>query len=92
MGTHATWDPWKALTDERKHGVSFREAESAFADPFALAIDDERHSRDEDRWLLLGLSARGRLLVVVHVDAGHTVRIISARKATSAERRIYEEA
>lgn len=88
----ATWDPWKALINRRKHGVSFHEAATAFGDPFALVLDDEVHSIVERRAILIGCSTRGRLLVVVHVDQGDTVRILSARRPTAAERRTYEEA
>jgi uncharacterized protein len=88
------WDPEKALANRKKHGVSFEEAASVFLDPRMLSIFDEEHSGAEDRWLTLGLSAAGRLLVVCHTfreearDSA-TVRVFSVRKATGRERRQY---
>jgi hypothetical protein len=88
-----TWDEAKARANVRKHGVSFDEARSAFSDEQARIIDDPDHSDDEDRFILLGMSADLRLLVVVHAyrEPGEVIRIISARKATSAERRAYSQ-
>jgi len=84
-----SWDPRKAAVNEKKHGVTFSEAATVFADPLALAIQDEVH---EERTLLLGLSERVRVLLVVHVELDDdTVRLISARRATAHERRRYEE-
>lgn len=85
------WDPAKAATNLRKHGVSFQEAESAFSDEHGLLLDDEVHSGAERRFILLGLSSALRVLVVVHCyrAAAATIRIISARKATKAERGQY---
>jgi uncharacterized DUF497 family protein len=90
-GLHFEWDPRKAAANLRKHGVSFSEAETVFTDERALLIDDPAHSADEDRFLLLGLSAELRLLVVSHsYRRGDTViRLISAWKATRSERRQY---
>ena len=85
------WDPDKALRNARKHGVEFDEAATAFRDPLSITIPDFRHSAVEQRYVLLGQSERGRLLVVMHTDRGNTVRIISARMADSRERRRYEE-
>ncbi|MBK9516922.1 MAG: BrnT family toxin [Anaeromyxobacter sp.] len=83
------WDPRKAASNAKKHGVTFEEAATVFADPLALAIQDEVH---EERTLLLGLSERVRVLLVVHVELDDdTIRLISARRATSHERRRYEE-
>ena len=86
-----TWDPAKAAANERKHGVSFTEAETVFSDEAALLFDDEEHSVNEERFLLLGLSARLRVLLVVHAhqEADDTIRIISAWKATRSERDQY---
>jgi uncharacterized DUF497 family protein len=86
------WDAAKALTNFRKHKVSFAEAESAFYDDFAVQFFDEGHSDDEERFLLLGMSSNSRLLVVCHCEraAGEVVRIISARKATKRESAFYE--
>jgi uncharacterized DUF497 family protein len=84
-----SWDERKAVSNLKKHGVSFDEAATVFADPLALAIDD---AVDPERTLLLGMSNRQRLLLVVHVEIhDSTIRIISARRATSHERRRYEE-
>lgn len=91
MAVEFEWDPSKAARNLRKHGVSFVEAASAFADPLSLTIDDPDHSVDEERFLLLGASYRGRLLVVAHTVRRETLRIISARKATRRERIGYEE-
>jgi uncharacterized DUF497 family protein len=85
------WDPDKARRNHRKHGVTFDEASTAFADPLSLTIDDPDHSFGEQRLLLLGQTADGRLVVVAHVADDATVRIISARLAERHERRTYEE-
>ncbi len=85
------WDPSKATSNLRKHGVSFEEALSAFYDEFAIQFDDEEHSASENRFLLLGLSAEARILVVCHCEreAGDLIWIISARKATKRESSHY---
>jgi uncharacterized DUF497 family protein len=85
------WDPAKARANLRKHGVAFEESQTVFADALALLIDDPDHSADEPRFVLLGSSSAPRILVVVHAcrSAPDTIRIISARKATKAERAIY---
>ncbi|MGH9783640.1 MAG: BrnT family toxin [Terriglobia bacterium] len=87
------WDPKKAAENKRKHGVSFQEAETVFADEFAIFLDDPDHSSEEARFLLLGLSARLRTLVVSHCyrKADDVVRLISARKATRPERDVYNQ-
>lgn len=85
------WDPAKAATNQRKHGVSFEEAVTAFADPLSLTIADPDHSAEEARHLLLGRATSGRLLIVAHTDRGATIRLISARAATRRERKTYEE-
>lgn len=84
------WDAEKSLANERKHGVSFDEAATAFGDPLSVTIRDPDHSDDEDRFILLGSTYLGRILVVVHTDRGDNVRIISARRATRTERGSYE--
>ena len=87
------WDSVKAQSNLSKHGVSFDEAKSVFSDEYARVIYDENHSKNEDRFVILGMSERLRILVVVHCfrqDNG-TVRIISARKATQNEQKQYEE-
>ncbi len=87
------WDPAKAAANLRKHGVSFDEAETVFYDDHALLLDDPGHSAREDRFILLGLSARPRVLVVVHCyrEDPDTIRFISARPATRSERARYAE-
>jgi uncharacterized protein len=85
------WDPRKAADNRRKHGVSFEDAQSVFADERARLIDDPDHSEEEDRFVLLGLSSSLRLLVVAHCyrAEGNVIRIISARKATREEQADY---
>ncbi len=85
------WDPRKAASNERKQGVSFDEATTVFSDDHAILLDDPDHSDDEDRFLLLGLSANLRTLVVCHGyrTAQDVIRLISARKATRKERAEY---
>ena len=87
------WDPRKASANRAKHGVTFEEALTVFADEAALLIADPDHSEDEERFVLLGMSALLRVPVVVHCDreAAGVIRIISARKATRSERRPYME-
>lgn len=92
MPLRFSWDPRKAAGNARKHGVSFQEAATAFADPLSLTVPDPDHSRAEARFLLVGLSDRHRLLVVTHVERDDDlVRLLSARLATRRERRRYEE-
>jgi uncharacterized DUF497 family protein len=86
------WDPRKAVANARKHGVSFDEAATAFADPSGLVVDDPRHSVGEVRVALLGHSESGRLLAVMFTERGDRIRLISARRATRREHRQYEEA
>jgi uncharacterized DUF497 family protein len=85
------WDEHKANANVKKHGVTFEEARSVFVDERAKLIDDPDHSEDEDRFVLLGLSSSLRLLLVCHCyrEEGKTIRIISARKATSRESKSY---
>ena len=91
MGLNFQWDRAKAAANLRKHGISFEDAASAFGDPLSISIPDPDHSESEERLVLLGMTQRHRLVVVVHIEQGDTIRIISARPATSAERRDYEE-
>jgi uncharacterized protein len=90
---HVEWDERKNAENQRKHGVSFEEAQTAFLDDHALLIDDPDHSAEEDRFILLGVSAALRLLVVCHChrESSAVVRIISARKATGTEREAYRQ-
>ena len=86
------WDSRKAEVNLRKHGVSFPESESVFSDPLSVTIADPVHSIDEARFVIVGLSAAQRLLVVVHTERGRRIRILGAREATNAERKQYETA
>jgi len=85
------WDPRKAAANLRKHGVSFHEAGSVLGDTLATTFPDLDHSIDERRYVTIGASFNGRILVVVHTGRANIVRLISARRATSRERRFYEE-
>lgn len=85
------WDDTKSESNERKHGVTFTEAMTVFADPLSLTGYDPAHSDEEDRYITMGVSAGGRLLIVSHTDRGDAIRIISAREASRAERRDYED-
>lgn len=91
MGATYEWDESKAILNEQKHGISFEEAVTVFADPLSLTVADEAHSDEEDRFVDIGESSSGRLLVVVYTERGETIRIISCRPATGAERRTYEQ-
>ncbi len=91
MGLVFEWSSDKAARNKEKHGVTFGEAATAFADPLSLTIEDPLHSTSEQRLVLLGMSSRSRLLVVVHTEREGTIRIISARVASRRERRQYEE-
>jgi uncharacterized protein len=86
------WSAAKARSNLNKHGVSFEEAQSAFYDEYALQFDDEVHSDNEERFILLGMSIRSNVVVVCHCEraGGEVIRIISARKATRKERKFYE--
>ena len=86
------WSLAKAGSNLKKHGVSFLEAESVFFDEYAQQFFDEKHSDSEERFLLLGMSSKSRILVVCHCERrkGQIIRIISARKATAQERAFYE--
>jgi hypothetical protein len=86
------WDPKKASLNVRNHRIAFEEASTVFGDSLAVTFPDPDHSVGESRLLTFGMSDQGRLLVVSHIEHGGVVRIISARRALRAERRIYEEA
>jgi uncharacterized DUF497 family protein len=86
------WDPDKAEANLRKHGVSFGEAATVFADPLVMDRSDPDHSRDEARFLCVGRSYVDRLLVVAYTERGKRIRIINARAAEPRERRDYERA
>jgi uncharacterized DUF497 family protein len=91
VGYTFEWDPKKAESNARKHGVTFDEASTVFGDPLALLMPDPDHSLDEERYLLLGTSSQHRLLVVAFAERAPRTRLISARGATQRERRRYEE-
>ena len=89
------WDPDKAKKNLRKHGVTFGQGATVLLDPGAINLYDEEHSREEDRWITLGRSSRGDILVIVHTfdeqsDGNIAVRMISARPATKREMQRYE--
>ena len=85
------WDPRKADTNRRKHGVTFHEGTTVWGDPLAITFADPDHSEDEERYITFGLSRQKRLIVVSHADRGNKTRIISARLMSREERKIYEE-
>ena len=85
------WDDAKSASNESKHGVTFADAVTLFGDPLAITVYDPDHSADEDRYVTMGLSITAKLLIVSHTDRGDQVRLISAREATRAERRDYED-
>ena len=90
VGLEFQWDNRKAEDNLRKHNISFQEAITVFADFLSLTISDPFHSQSEERLITIGHSEKQRLLVVVHTERGDVIRIISARKATSYERKTYE--
>lgn len=85
------WDEEKAEQNLLKHGVAFQEAFTVFKDPKYKEIYDPEHSEDEDRYIIRGISKKGRLLVVSYTERGNNIRLISARKATKEEIKGYEE-
>jgi uncharacterized DUF497 family protein len=85
------WDEEKDLSNQKKHGVSFEEARTVFNDPRSITIADEQHSQDEDRYVDIGMSSRGRLIVVSYTEREPNIRIISCRKATKSEQKTYEQ-
>jgi uncharacterized protein len=85
------WDPQKEAKNVRKHKVAFSEAATVFADTLSTTVPDPDHSEDEDRYIIIGLSQRSRLLMVAHTERGERIRIISARTLTPTEREAYEE-
>ena len=91
MSYQFEWDATGASDNQRKHGVSFHEACTVFADPLAMLMPDPDHSLQEERYLVLGTSVAGRLLVVSHTERPPRTRLISARPATHHEWTQYEE-
>ncbi|MCI0626827.1 MAG: BrnT family toxin [Acidobacteria bacterium] len=91
MGYVFEWDPKKAKSNARKHGVTFEEASTVLGDLLALQMPDPDHSLDEERYVVLGRSTRQRILVMSYAERPPRTRLISARQATREERRQYEE-
>lgn len=91
MKPNFEWDEEKAKANLKKHKVSFDEAVTVFNDPFSITILDPDHSMDEHRYLDIGSSDKGRVLVIAYTERGASIRIISCRKATPRERKLYEE-
>ena len=85
------WDPRKAKSNLKKHGVSFEEAATALSNPMAATGADPDHSITEERYITFGVSEKGRLVVVSHTEKDEAIRIISARKASKGERELYAE-
>ena len=90
-GYEFEWNETKAKANVRRHGVSFEEATTAFGDPLAVLLPDPDHSQGEERFLVLGMSSRRRVLVVSHAERRPRTRLISARLATRHERGQYED-
>lgn len=84
------WDAEKAQSNLKKHGVTFEESVTVFYDPLAATFDDPDHSQGERRWVTVGYSLQGRLLVVCHTERARSVRLVSARPATKRERKRHE--
>ncbi|MFC1783271.1 BrnT family toxin [Planctomycetota bacterium] len=85
------WDSDKARLNLKKHCITFEEAATVFADPLSMTFPDPDHSHGEDRFVLIGKSFEGNILVIAHTERGKKIRIINARKATRKERKYYEE-
>jgi uncharacterized protein len=85
------WDPKKAKTNVREHGVAFEDAASVFLDPLAITYPDPDHSSEESREITIGRSAKLGVIFLSHTQRGDRIRIISARKGTRRERKQYEE-
>ena len=91
MALQFEWNSKKAQSNKKMHGITFEEASTTFGDPLSITIHDPTHSTGEDRFIAVGTSVNGKLIVVVHTDRDDTIRIISARKATRNERKQYEQ-
>jgi len=91
MGFNFEWDEEKASLNYKKHKVDFEEATTVFLDPFSMTIPDPEHSESEARYIDLGLSDKGRLLIVVYTERGLNIRIITCHKASNSERKFYEK-
>ncbi len=84
------WNPQKAETNLKKHAISFEEAKTVFDDPLYVDFYDPDHSDNEHRYLIIGRSNKGELLIVSYTELNNTLRLISARKATRKEQKVYE--
>jgi len=91
MEPHVAWDPDKATSNLRKHGVSFEEAASVFESPLFITVLDDEHSTGEERYITIGTSRGGRILMIAHAERMGRIRIISARQATRREEQFYAE-
>lgn len=91
MSLRFEWNDGKASANLKKHGISFNEAKTIFRDPLLITFPDQTHSVDEERFISIGCSTKGRTLVVIHTNHEMIIRIISCRKATNYERKAYEE-
>lgn len=91
MSMEFEWDEDKAASNRKKHRVTFEQAATVFADPLAVIFDDEGHSEEEQREIIIGHSAENQLLLVCFTERAGGIRIISARRATKKERQDYEE-
>jgi uncharacterized protein len=89
--TSFEWDDKKARTNFIKHGVSFEEAVTVFLDPLSITVSDPEHSEEEYRFIDVGLSDKGRLLLIAYTERSSRIRIISSRQALPSERKIYEK-
>jgi uncharacterized DUF497 family protein len=85
------WDEAKAAANLSKHGISFEEAQTIFDDPLYVDFYDPDHSQDEHRYIMIGLSKQGRLLIASYTERDDTIRLINAREVTRSERQAYEE-
>ena len=85
------WDEVKATANSKKHKITFDEGKTIFNDPFLLTFPDSENSENEERYINIGLSAKGRVLILIHPERQGKIRIVSCRKATAGERRYYEE-
>lgn len=85
------WNEAKSKRNFIKHGVVFEEAKTVFNDPFSITIDDPDHSNDQERFIDIGISSKGRVLVVWYIERNENIRIIGCRKVTKTERIIYEK-
>jgi uncharacterized protein len=85
------WDKRKATSNQKKHGVAFADAATIFGDPMSFTFPDAEHSTDEERFITIGQSEAGRVILVAHTDRSGVIRIISARRTTRLERKYYEE-